>query len=258
MELTPEQRAAVETQARVALVYAPPFVYGKTRVIAERILYLLRQGISVKLIGAKQRPSPKHVFAMAALRLIRTPDHWPSLLVMLSQLECRAFVAECRYVHRTNGLEGLRETVHNRQVINEELEVIRRCWAWSDARNKQEVTCSPVVNTILDSIGIEAPPFVYGKTLDEAIDDYEAGIEPTDDFGETYDAVTVCTVHQAKGSEWPHVYLAELNAGEWPSASKTADPEERRVLYVAVTRAQESLVLHWSGEPSPLIAEVIR
>ncbi len=36
MELTPEQRAAVETQARVALVYATPGS-GKTRVIAEVI-----------------------------------------------------------------------------------------------------------------------------------------------------------------------------------------------------------------------------
>ncbi len=61
------------------------------------------------------------------------------------------------------------------------------------------------------------------------------------------DRVTLSTVHQAKGMEWPVVMIPWCSAGMFPSA-KAADEEgrmdeERRLFYVAVTRAKDRLHL---------------
>ena len=59
--------------------------------------------------------------------------------------------------------------------------------------------------------------------------------------------ITLCTVHAAKGLEWPVVVVADLNQGIFPSKRvKTVEDmeEERRVAYVAFTRAKERLILH--------------
>lgn len=60
------------------------------------------------------------------------------------------------------------------------------------------------------------------------------------------DAVVLSTVHQAKGLEWDYLFIIGLNDGRFPSARalKTDDEEEeRRLFYVAVTRAKRGLNL---------------
>ncbi len=65
--------------------------------------------------------------------------------------------------------------------------------------------------------------------------------------GEDEDAVQLGTVHQAKGMEWPVVFVIWAAEGMFPSSRSmdTAgdDAEERRLFYVAVTRARDELVL---------------
>ena len=58
--------------------------------------------------------------------------------------------------------------------------------------------------------------------------------------------VILSTVHQSKGLEWGTVFLIGLTDGRFPSARslKTGhEEEERRLFYVAVTRAQDTLIL---------------
>ena len=65
------------------------------------------------------------------------------------------------------------------------------------------------------------------------------------------DAVTVSTVHAAKGTEADVVYLARADVGQYPhSHARDEDEieEERRVLYVALTRARDELILMRSPE----------
>ncbi len=96
------------------------------------------------------------------------------------------------------------------------------------------------------------------------------------------DAVTVSTVHAAKGLEWPVVFVPCLSAQRFPS-SKTGnaqdwmiprslfpagryegtDADERRLFYVAMTRARDLLVLSThervttrAAKPSPYFTEV--
>jgi DNA helicase-2/ATP-dependent DNA helicase PcrA len=58
------------------------------------------------------------------------------------------------------------------------------------------------------------------------------------------DAVELCTFHSAKGLEWPHVLIVGVEAGLVPL--RDDDPEERRLLYVGMTRASRSLHLSWA------------
>jgi superfamily I DNA/RNA helicase len=84
------------------------------------------------------------------------------------------------------------------------------------------------------------------------------------------DAVTLITMHSCKGLEFPHVYIVGLEDGLLPhSRSKeegTLD-EERRLFYVAVTRAMQTLTLSHCGgrkrygqllpcHPSPFLKEL--
>ncbi len=70
----------------------------------------------------------------------------------------------------------------------------------------------------------------------------------------TMSAVSLASLHSAKGLEWESVYLVGLSEGLVPiSYAKTAEAidEERRLLYVGVTRARRRLSLSWSASPAP-------
>lgn len=84
---------------------------------------------------------------------------------------------------------------------------------------------------------------------------------------DTKDGIELLTIHRAKGRQWPHVMLVACDDGKLPHARALAvDPEalargggieaERRLCYVAFTRATEHLEIHYDPRrPSPFLHE---
>jgi DNA helicase II / ATP-dependent DNA helicase PcrA len=71
--------------------------------------------------------------------------------------------------------------------------------------------------------------------------------------------VNLLTYHRAKGLEFEVVFLPRLEEGELPfklSRTRDALAEERRLLYVGMTRAKQHLEITWSSEPSRFLAEL--
>ena len=68
------------------------------------------------------------------------------------------------------------------------------------------------------------------------------------------EALTLTTVHSAKGLEWPVVFIIWVMEGRFPSAQAYSDPsaleEERRLMYVGATRAKDELILCYPGQES--------
>jgi ATP-dependent DNA helicase UvrD/PcrA len=81
--------------------------------------------------------------------------------------------------------------------------------------------------------------------------DFSAEVAQRAEYGHApvADAVTISTMHAAKGLEWAAVLIPSLVEGVMPivhARTQEAVEEERRLLYVAVTRAREHLVLSWA------------
>lgn len=76
-------------------------------------------------------------------------------------------------------------------------------------------------------------------------------VNDVDSFEEQDDKVTLMTIHSAKGLEFPIVYMAGMDEGIFPGVrslmDETALEEERRLCYVAITRAKEKLYLTTSA-----------
>ena len=111
---------------------------------------------------------------------------------------------------------------------------------------------------------------------DVRLSDYlqDIALYTNQDYRKDTPTVKLMTVHQAKGLEFPYVFVIGLSEGVFPSMrtireyKKNGEEEERRLMYVAVTRAQRALFLtesegynvstKMSKYPSRFLAEIRR
>lgn len=125
---------------------------------------------------------------------------------------------------------------------------------------------SELVNSI-DDFNERFPESGLSEFLEEV-----ALLSDIDNWNESTNAVTLMTLHSAKGLEFPVVIIAGLEEGLFPLYSSMDNPEEleeeRRLFYVGVTRAEQNLILgyannrrRYNGEqmsciPSRFISEI--
>lgn len=87
-----------------------------------------------------------------------------------------------------------------------------------------------------------------GKTFLEFLE--ESSLSQAQDNLENSDTVKIMTVHAAKGLEFPIVFIAGLEDGIFPSGRSFEDieqsEEERRLFYVAITRAKEKVFMSFA------------
>ena len=91
-----------------------------------------------------------------------------------------------------------------------------------------------------------------------------------DELKEEADAVRLMTVHASKGLEFPYVFITGLEDGLFPFRNETDardEEEERRLMYVGVTRAESKVYLSYArsraffgarslSEPSRFLADI--
>ena len=133
------------------------------------------------------------------------------------------------YIRKAVGYEGyLKETAEKRQIEYEELE------------------------EVLDELQSAAKPFATFEEWTAHVNLMREELKKQGERGaEEKDAVMLSTLHGAKGLEYAHVYIPDLNEGYLPYRKSVLDSgieEERRLLYVGMTRAKEELTLSSCGK----------
>ena len=141
------------------------------------------------------------------------------------------------------------------------------------ARDTRGISVSELLSEILDRSGYEKMLRTEGSQerldnlaeLKQCIYDFElscgeecdaeyylahAAMLTNGDLPESGDKVRLMTVHAAKGLEFPYVFLCSMNEGVFPSAriqTLQEMEEERRLAFVAMTRAEKGLFISESG-----------
>ena len=145
------------------------------------------------------------------------------------------------------------------------------------AEQKDVLSVHEFINTVIDETGYRAMLIDEGEqskdrleNLEELISsaiEYEKSVEePTlngfledvalvsdiDNYDTETDAAILMTIHSSKGLEFPVVFLPGMEDGIFPSINSAMDPselaEERRLAYVAITRAKEELIISKANE----------
>lgn len=108
--------------------------------------------------------------------------------------------------------------------------------------------------TVLMEVQESASEFNTYEEWFEYIEEYSKELKRLSEkrsAAEKINAVSVCTMHGAKGLEYPEVYIIDANEGITPYSKAVLDEEieeERRMFYVAMTRAKESLHIYSVSE----------
>ena len=138
-----------------------------------------------------------------------------------------------------NGLTALYEILHD-QGWTLEFEEGEKF----DSQKQQRLDNADALIALAESLTpeeIETPLSLakcFAKMRDEAKDDHDSN------------AVTVTSIHKAKGMEWDAVFLPKFVDGLIPisfAKSPSEIDEERRLAYVAITRARKYLMISWGA-----------
>jgi len=105
---------------------------------------------------------------------------------------------------------------------------------------------------VITEIQEEAREFSTYSEWFKHIEDYNLELkEQVSSMGKTTDAVNLCTMHSSKGLEYKVVYIIDANEGIMPynkAVLESEIEEERRMFYVAMTRAKEDLHIFYTKE----------
>ncbi|MBI2175158.1 MAG: UvrD-helicase domain-containing protein [Parcubacteria group bacterium] len=265
----------------IAVLYRTNF---QSRAIEEALL--LKQ-IPYQVLGVKfyDRKEIKDVLAYlkAALnprdllsikRAINTPSRGIGKVTQLRYCADAAQLnaAERRKVAPFNAmLVRIRETAH-RAPVSTTLRVIADITGYrtslKDNTEEGETRLANIQELIALSKRYDTlpPPEGAERILEEA-----ALMSEQDNDRSPDSRVRLMTVHAAKGLEFPYVFISGMEEGLFPHARGISSPEEReeerRLFYVALTRAKEALVLSWAlfrsvfgerqvNEPSSFLTDI--
>jgi DNA helicase II / ATP-dependent DNA helicase PcrA len=159
---------------------------------------------------------------------------------------------------KDEGLKALAELLKNLSEKDiKPSKAVELAYAYYDPILRENYDNYPKREKDLEQLMVMAERFKsLSSFLDELVLDppsSNADIDP-DAFGQESDLVILSTVHSAKGLEWPIVFIIWAMDGYFPSAkahlNEESIEEERRLMYVATTRAKDRLIMCYPGSES--------
>ena len=125
---------------------------------------------------------------------------------------------------------------------------------FEEYRKEGEIEAQTRIENIeeLKSVAVELEKKNNVTAMDEFLE-YTSLITDTDVSEEDADCVVLMTIHAAKGLEFPNVFLTGLEEGIFPKIDMFCEneeelEEERRLFYVAITRAKQRLFIAYARE----------
>ncbi len=223
------------------LAYLKTIDNGKDDLAVRRIINVPKRGIGLTTINRVQEyAAGKEIGLYDALR---GADLIPDIGRGLSKLE--SFVALIEHFRADAKDMGILELM---QEIIEETRYIENLQADNaEEAHMREENIDELINKIAayeETCEEKGEPATLSGFLEEV-----ALVADIDSLDTGSDYVVLMTLHSAKGLEFPHVYLAGMEDGIFPSylTITSDDPdeveEERRLCYVGITRAEEELTL---------------
>lgn len=199
-----------------------------------RVINVPRRGIGAKTLEtvAVQAQADGSSLAKAMLKLLHA-----------GSLSGRAHGALLDFATTLKGWRTEREQLSVAALIDRILTDIRFEQSLRDGSDEGEARWENV--QALRGAVADAPRITLEDFLAEV-----ALVADIDELTEEIDAVTLLTLHSAKGLEYPVVFLIGLEEGMLPHSRSLETPqeiaEERRLFYVGMTRAEERLILSYA------------
>jgi len=121
-------------------------------------------------------------------------------------------------------------------------EILERSGYLEELHSQPEIEAEGRLENLSELLGMARE----AEGIDEFLE-HVALLSDTDDLDDSESAVTLMTLHAAKGLEYPVVFIVGMEDGVFPHIRSLGEPdeleEERRLAYVGITRAEKRLVL---------------
>ncbi len=228
---------------------------------------LLKEGIPYIVAGRDEFLSDPQVLRAAAFfRLLFDPKDLISLRIVLRETGIRAqslksifesFTGSGGNMDSLSGILERHDARHLAKLLQKYEPLVRvkkpseLIEAWIRDNSPAETKCMEMLlNTSV--MHEDMPAFLSNLALGRESDIVRSGRKHY-----SLDAVTLSTLHGAKGLEFPVVFLCGIIDGLIPFKDRFGNcnvEEEQRLLYVGTTRAKDELLLLTSHDPSPFLA----
>jgi DNA helicase-2/ATP-dependent DNA helicase PcrA len=230
-------------EVRDVLAYLKLLVNPADEISLLRVINVPARGIGLKTvetalsIAAEQRVSLSEIFS----RGTSFPNLQPAAVKSANGF--LAMLDDLRHTTRsTPPVEVVRQVVRTVDYPAE----LRRCYPDEEAQNMRWAAISEIMNMAevhtRRTRGASLTTFLEELTLNAAEDNEEVE-------NDREEAVTLMTLHAAKGLEFDHVYLVGVEEGLLPHTKSIVDrdvEEERRLTYVGMTRARRRLTMTYT------------
>lgn len=225
----------------VAILYR---TNAQSRVIEE---VLLHKGVPYTLVGGTRFYDRREIKdCISYLKLISNPHD----TIAAKRIEKLGKARAQKFYQLRDSLKNETPTLELLDTILSETDYLEMF----DKKNEEDLLRLENIKE-LRSVASEFPDLVgflenVALVESEYLPDRQAGL-PEQKLGEKSDAVTLMTLHSAKGLEFPVVFMIGLEEGLFPHSRSLLDSyeleEERRLCYVGITRAKVQLYLTYAN-----------